>query len=121
MRLTLILALTLNACAHSVAPASSPATAASSQPADCLDMQGQRELLAGIWIAGGEQAGQLARCKVQRGAAISFGDQQASRAQAAEQRLVWALPVTGVAAATVAAVVTAVIMSLSHHEPAVAK
>lgn len=121
MRLTLILALMLNACAHSVAPASSPAAAASSQPVDCLDMQGQRELLAGIWIAGGEQAGQLARCKVQRGAAVKFGDDQAARASAAESRLVWALPVTGVLGAAVGAALTALIMSLTHHEPAVAR
>lgn len=113
MRLMLILGLMLSACAHSGAPSSNPA-AASLPVSDCLDMQGQRELLAGIWIAGGEQAGQLARCKVQRGAAITYGDAQASRATAAEQRLVWALPVTGVAAATVAAVVTAVIMSLAN-------
>lgn len=109
--------LTLTACAPSVAPSSNPA-AASLPVADCLDMQGQRELLAGIWIAGGEQAGQLARCKVQRSAALKFGDEQAARAQAAEGRLVWALPVTGIGAAIVAAVVTAVVMSQTQPKPA---
>ncbi len=80
-------------------------------------MQGQRELLAGIWIAGGEKAGQLAACKVQRGAAIKFGDDQAARADSAEKRLLWALPVTGIGAAILGAVIGAAVEAATHKDP----
>lgn len=114
------LALVLQSCAHAAAPASSPVAA--SLPADCLDLNGQRELLAGVELEIGEQAAHLARCNVQRGAAVRYGDGQASRAQAAEGRLVWALPVTGVGSAIVAAVVTALVMgAVQQQHPAAAK
>lgn len=113
MRLTLILVLVLPACAPVVVPASSlPATMA--VDFDCLDLQGQKELLAGVELELGEQAAALARCNVQRGAAVKYGDGQASRAQAAESRLTWAIPVAGVGGVILGAVITAAVEALVH-------
>jgi hypothetical protein len=119
---TMTLALVLQSCAHAVAPASSPASASTmAVDFDCLDLQGQKELLAGIELEAGEQAAKLARCNVQRGAAVKFGDAQAQRAEKAEGRLLWALPVTGIGAAILGAVIGAAVEAATHKQPAVAR
>lgn len=99
----LMFVLLSSACAHGAARGSS-APVAASLPADCLDLQGQRELLAGVELEKGPQAAQLARCNVLRGAAVKYGDGQAQRADSAEKRLSWAVPVTGVSGVILGAV-----------------
>jgi hypothetical protein len=86
-------------------PASNPA----SREVDCLDLQGQRELLAGVELEKGEQAAGLARCTVERTALERWGQQEAKRADDAETRMVWVTALTGVGSAAVAAAITAVI------------
>ncbi len=107
----LILVFGSLSCAPVVGPASSSAPATMAVDFDCLDLQGQKELLAGVELELGEQAASLARCNVNRNLAVKFGDKQAARADAAESRLSWAVPVTGVAAAIVSAVVTGLVVS----------
>lgn len=89
----LTLTLVSPSCAPAAGPASSPAQQAATLPLGCLDYQGQRELIAGVELEMGERAAELARCFVQRRAAVKFGDAQSSRADAAESRLQWAIPV----------------------------
>lgn len=102
-------ALALLACAPVAGPASSPLYAGTMPVdfGDCLDLEGQRELLAGVELEGGEQAAALARCNVQRGAAVKYGDGQASRADAAEKRLTWAIPLAGTGGAIIGAAIAA--------------
>lgn len=95
--------IALNACASVAAPASEPASAAATLPVDCLDVQGQRELLAGIELELGPQAAQLARCNARVSGADRYAAAQAQRADAANTRtavvaVVVAVLATGVAA-----------------------
>ncbi len=101
------LVLVLSDCAHVAEPVSNPVAA--SMPVDCLDLQGQKELFAGIELEAGEKAAALARCNIQRGAALKYGDGQASLARAAEGRLLWAIPVSGVGGVIVGAAITAIV------------
>lgn len=113
MRLILMFALVSQSFACAAVPASKPALAnADVLPVDfgdtdCLDLQGQRELLAGVELEGGEQAAALARCNVQRGAAVKYGDGQAAARDAAEKRLTWAVPLSGIGGAVLGAAIAA--------------
>jgi hypothetical protein len=96
----LTLWLVCSACASVAGPASRAATL----PVDCLDVQGQRELLAGIELELGPQAAQLARCNARVGGAERYAAEQGKRAEAADARAVWVSVVVGVVAASVGAV-----------------
>lgn len=85
-------ALFLTGCVHA---ASLPSTLP-----NCLDIQGQRELLAGVALEAGEQAAALAACNVQKRAA-----QQ--EAQSNEWKATWLPVITGIAGAVLSAAVTA--------------
>lgn len=113
----MLFAIVLQSCAPVVAPASSAPFFPASLPADCLDLQGQRELLAGVELELGSQAAALARCNVQRGAAVKYGDGQAQRAQTAEGQLRWAIPVTGVGGVVLGAAIAAVAVWASTQQP----
>ncbi len=109
--------IALNACAPVVGPASNAAQFPATLPVNCLDLQGQRELLAGVELEKGAHAAQLARCSVQRSAAVKYGDGQAQRAHDAEGQLRWAIPVTGVGGVVLGALVAGLIVWASQPKP----
>jgi hypothetical protein len=74
-----------------------------------LDLQGQRELLAGIELEGGAGKAALARCNVERMAAAKYGDMESQRADAAQSRTVWVTVVTAIGSAASSAAVTAIV------------
>jgi hypothetical protein len=116
--------LVLNACAPAVGPASNTAPNAGliapPPPPGCLDLEGQRELLAGVELEKGAYAAEIARCNIQRGAAVKYGDGQAQRATAAEGQLRWAIPVTGVGGVVLGALVAGLVVWASQPKTAAA-
>ena len=107
----------LTSCAHPPPPATAP-TSAPVFDASCLDVQGQRELLAGVALEGGKLAAALARCSIEKGAANHLADAQEKRAQEAESRELWLTPVVGIGGAILAAVATALIEAYAPHKAA---
>jgi hypothetical protein len=80
----------------------------------CLDVRGQKELLAGIALEFGDATAALARCNIRTTGAEKYAEAQEQRALAAEAREVWVPIVAGVLGAATAAAITAGIEAAAH-------
>lgn len=89
--------------------ASSKTNEMPSSAPQCLDVAGQRELLAGIELEAGPQAAALARCNVRAMAADRLAQNEEQKVQDAESRTLWISLGSSLGSAIVGAVVTAVI------------